>query len=59
MKTHTLTVNGQLLDQIIWSLQQRLQSLNSLPGVDSELITHTNAALQLALETKHQTKGLP
>jgi hypothetical protein len=53
MQTYVLTLNAQLLDQIVWALQQRLQTLNNLPGIDLELITHTNAALQLTLEVRN------
>ena len=47
MKTFTVYLNNTLLCQTIFALKSRVTELNNRPDLDPEILTHTQAALDL------------
>ena len=47
MKTYTVYLNNTLLCQTIFALKSRVKDLNNRPDLDPEILTHTQAALDL------------
>ena len=47
MKTYTVYLNNTLLCQTIFALKSRVKELNNRPDLDAEILTHTQAALDI------------
>ena len=56
MKIYTLHLNEALLDQIIYALMVRMRELHGRPDLDPQLVTHTQAALEMAQDAKERKR---
>ncbi len=55
-KTYLLQLSAALLEQVIYALMARKRELNNRPDLDSEMLVHTQAALDAAHAVKEKTK---
>ena len=46
-KTYTIYLNNTLLCQTVFALKARIRELNNRPDLDTEILVHTQAALDL------------
>ena len=56
VKIYTLHLNEALLDQIIYALMVRMRELHGRPDLDYQLVTHTQAALEMAQDAKERKR---